>query len=155
MCFCSYMLCKHCIPVSPVHQYAVSILHKAVCQLVLSTSSRKTAVSGDLQAPSDLAASFATVPAQHWLPFGQGLSQAEILRMWGQRAGLLVEPLDRLHGEVLALRASDCPLQVGLDLHPPPLPPLSTFSPSSPPPHPTLAPSCGCCIGCKAHLPLW
>lgn len=44
---------------------------------------------------------------------GQGLTKAEILRMWGQRAGLLVEPLDRLHGEVLALRASDRPLQVG------------------------------------------
>lgn len=44
---------------------------------------------------------------------GQGLTKAEILRMWGQRAGLLVEPLDRLHGEVLALRASDRPLQAG------------------------------------------
>ena len=44
---------------------------------------------------------------------GQGLTKAEILRMWGQRAGLLVEPLDRLHGEVLALRGSDRPLQVG------------------------------------------
>ena len=47
---------------------------------------------------------------------GQGLTKAEILRMWGQRAGLLVEPLDRLHEEVLALRASGRPLQVGLAL---------------------------------------
>lgn len=56
---------------------------------------------------------------------GQGLTQADILSMWGQRAGLLVEPLDRLHGEVLALRASNRPLQVPLTpLFPPPQTPL-------------------------------
>ena len=44
---------------------------------------------------------------------GQGLTRAEVLRMWGQRAGLLIEPLKAVHGEVLGLRAAGRPLQVG------------------------------------------
>lgn len=42
---------------------------------------------------------------------GQGLTRAEVLRMWGQRAGLLIEPLKAVHGEVLGLRAAGRPLQ--------------------------------------------
>ena len=43
---------------------------------------------------------------------GQGVSKAELLQMWGLRAGLLIEPLRNLHGEVLALRSANRPLQV-------------------------------------------
>ena len=43
---------------------------------------------------------------------GQDLSQAEILRLWTLRPGLLVDPLHTLHREVLALRAANRPLQV-------------------------------------------
>lgn len=42
---------------------------------------------------------------------GQGVSKAELLQMWGLRAGLLIEPLRNLHGEVLALRSANRPLQ--------------------------------------------
>ncbi|KAL0020887.1 hypothetical protein WJX77_007126 [Trebouxia sp. C0004] len=42
---------------------------------------------------------------------GQGVSKAELLQMWGHRAGLLIEPLGNLHGEVLALRSANRPLQ--------------------------------------------
>ena len=45
---------------------------------------------------------------------GQGLTQAEVLSIWKQRAGLLLEPLRKLHGEVLALRSSNRPLMVSL-----------------------------------------
>lgn len=58
---------------------------------------------------------------------GQRVPKAEILRMLHLRAGLLIEPLQNLHGEVLALRAAKRPLQVS------PLGPSSILDHCQPP----------------------
>lgn len=43
---------------------------------------------------------------------GQGISRQHILEMWKQRAGLMVESLKTLHGQMLALQLAGRPLQV-------------------------------------------
>ena len=45
---------------------------------------------------------------------GQGLSRQHILEMWKQRAGLMVESIKTLHGQMLGLRQAGRPLQVSI-----------------------------------------